>query len=56
MIRAFAIGLGASSIRIVILLAVVFTPLETVEVFGIAFWLGFGLNAIAAEVWINSTR
>ncbi len=26
------------------------------EVFGTCFWLGFGVNLLAAEVWINWTR
>jgi hypothetical protein len=26
------------------------------EAFGAAFWLGFGVNLVVAEVWINKTR
>ena len=26
------------------------------EVFGASFWLGFGVNLLVAEVWINHTR
>jgi hypothetical protein len=26
------------------------------EVFGTAFWLGFGVNLVAAEIWITKRR
>lgn len=32
------------------------THLTPHDFFGIAFWLGFTLQLIAAEIWINYTR
>jgi len=59
MIRAFAIGLAVATIRPIV--GVFFatrgiTQLTPHEFFGIAFWLGFTMHAIAAEMWINYTR
>ncbi|MGI8741139.1 MAG: DUF2306 domain-containing protein [Bryobacteraceae bacterium] len=59
MIRAFAIGLAVATIRPII--GVFFatshlTGLTPHEFFGTGFWLGFTLQTIAAEVWINHTR
>jgi uncharacterized membrane protein len=59
MIRAFAIGLAVTTIRPIV--GVFFatsriTNLTPSEFFGIAFWLGFTVHLIAAEVWINYTR
>ena len=59
MIRAFAIGLAVSFVRPIV--GVFFatsriTHLTPHEFFGIAFWLGFTIQSIAAEIWINYTR
>lgn len=56
MIRAFAVGLAVATIRPIIALFFVFSRLSPHVFFGTAFWIGFTLHAIAAEVWINSTR
>lgn len=59
MIRAFAIGLAVATIRPIIGLffaTSVFSGLTPRDFFGIAFWIGFMLHVIAAEVWIQSTR
>lgn len=56
MIRGFAIGLGVSTIRVVGLLFVIFGRVRLEDVFGISFWVGFIINLIAAEIWINFTR
>lgn len=56
MIRAFALGLGVATIRLVIVLLEVVTGAPMREVFALAFWLGFGANALAAEWWIRRTR
>ncbi|HEV8132868.1 MAG TPA: DUF2306 domain-containing protein [Acidobacteriota bacterium] len=56
MIRAFAIGLGVSTIRVVLILIQVVWHLKSYEAFPTAFWLGFSVNLIAAEVWINLSR
>lgn len=57
MIRAFAIGLGISTFRVLL-------PILMGPVFGASFpeawdtvvWLGFAINLVVAEVWINVTR
>jgi len=59
MIRAFAIGLAVSFVRPIV--GVFFatsriTHLTPHDFFGIAFWLGFTIQSIAAEIWINYTR
>jgi uncharacterized membrane protein len=59
MIRAFAIGLAVATIRPIV--GIFFatrsiTHLTPHDFFGIAFWLGFTMHSIAAEVWINYTR
>lgn len=59
MIRAFAIGMAVAAIRPII--GVFFatarlTHLTPHDFFGAAFWLGFTIQSIVAEVWINYTR
>jgi uncharacterized membrane protein len=59
MIRAFATGLAVATIRPI--MGVFFatrsiTHLTPHDFFGIAFWLGFTMQLIAAEVWINYSR
>ena len=56
MIRTFALAMGAASIRVFIPLLIVLTGLGLEEVFGASFWLGFCVNLLVAEVWINYTR
>jgi uncharacterized membrane protein len=61
MIRGYAIGLAVATIRPIIgffFAAAVFrghAP-DPHQFFGTAFWLGFTLQTIAAEIWINYTR
>ncbi len=59
MIRAFAIGLAVATIRPIV--GVFFatrgiTHLTPHDFFGTAFWLGFTMHLVAAEIWINYTR
>lgn len=59
MIRMFAIGLAVATVRPIV--GVFFatrsiTHLTPHDFFGIAFWLGFTIHLIAAEIWINYTR
>ena len=59
MIRAFAIGLAVAAVRPIV--GIFFatrslTHLTPQDFFGIAFWLGFTIMAILAEMWINYTR
>ncbi len=56
MIRVFALAMGVASIRVFIGLFQAIGGLGIEEVFGTTFWLGFGVNLVAAEVWINVTR
>ncbi len=59
MIRAFAIGLAVSTVRPIVGLFFAtrsLTHLTPHEFFGTAFWLGFSLHLVAAEIWINYTR
>lgn len=56
LIRVFAIGLAVATIRPIIGLFFAFSGLPPQVFFGTAFWIGFTLHAIAAEVWIHYTR
>ena len=56
MIRAFSIGLAVGTIRPIVALFFVFSGLPPQTFFGTAFWIGFTLNLLAAEIWINYTR
>jgi hypothetical protein len=56
MIRAYAIGLGVSTIRIWIGLLESLTGKTLQQVMGAAFWLGFLTHAAAAELWLRSSR
>lgn len=56
MLRAFALGLGVATIRVVIALLQAVAGLGFAEVFGAAFWIGLGLNLAVAEAWIRHTR
>jgi uncharacterized membrane protein len=58
MIRAFAVGLAVATIRPII--GIFFATsrasgLTPREFFGIAFWMGFTLQLMAAEAWIRWT-
>lgn len=52
MIRAFAIGVGVGSIRLVIGFAQAF-GVSFEAVFGPAFWIAFLAHALAAELWLR---
>jgi uncharacterized membrane protein YsdA (DUF1294 family) len=59
MIRAFAVGLAVATVRPIV--GVFFatrsiTHLSPRDFFGTAFWLGFTIQLMAAEIWINYTR
>jgi len=56
MIRAFSIGLAIGTIRPLMVLFFAFSGLPPQVFFGTAFWIGFTIHALAAEVWINYTR
>lgn len=56
MIRTFAIGLAVATIRPIVGMFFALTNLSPQEFFGTAFWLGFTLHLVLAEIWINYTR
>jgi uncharacterized membrane protein len=61
MIRGYAIGLAVATIRPIMGTFFAAALLrgqrpEPHEFFGTAFWIGFTLQMIAAEIWINYTR
>ena len=61
MIRGYAIGLAVATIRPIMgafFAAAVMSghAPQPKEFFGTAFWIGFTLQTIAAEIWINCTR
>jgi uncharacterized membrane protein len=59
MIRAFAIGIAVATVRPIVGMFFAtqrLTHLTPAEFFGIAFWIGFLINLIAAEAWIRHTR
>jgi uncharacterized membrane protein len=59
MIRAFAVAIGISTVRLVAaLFDVVLTPagFRPPEVFVLSLWTGWGLTLGAAEAWIRHTR
>ena len=56
MIRTFAIGLAVATVRPIVGMFFTLTNLSPQEFFGAAFWLGFTLHLVLAEIWINYTR
>jgi uncharacterized membrane protein len=59
MIRAFSIALAVATIRPIVAVFFAtsrFSGLTPYEFFGTAFWLGFVLHLMAAEIWIDRTR
>lgn len=56
MIRMFAIGFAIATVRPIVGIFFAFSNLSPHEFFGIAFWLGFTIHLLVAEIWINYTR
>jgi hypothetical protein len=56
MIRAFSVGLAISTVRLITVLAFICFKVPPQNFLGTAFWMGFTLHAVVAEVWINYTR
>lgn len=59
MIRAFAIGLAVATIRPIVGLFFAtsrLSGLAPAQFFGVAFWIGFVLHLVVAELWIRATR
>jgi uncharacterized membrane protein len=55
MIRLYAIGLGVGTQRLLVVLLQT-AGYDFYTVFGPALWLGFSINLLVAEIWINKTR
>ena len=49
-------GLGVGTQRLVLLILMTTTDYSFEEVFGSGLWLGFSINLLIAEVWINMSR
>ncbi len=56
MLRAYAVGLAIATVRPIMALSFAFFGLRPQTFLGTAFWIGFCLHAIVAEVWINLTN
>ncbi|WP_299360190.1 DUF2306 domain-containing protein [Mucilaginibacter sp.] len=56
MIRMFAIGLAIATVRPIVGLFFGFSKLGPHQFFGIAFWIGFILHAIIAEIYIRKYK
>src|SRR5246127_4223904 len=56
MIRAYGVGLGVATTRPIVGMFFAFRRLTPHEFFGTAFWLGFTITFLAAEVWVDHTR
>jgi uncharacterized membrane protein len=55
MIRGFALGLGIATFRVLIPILMILGASFT-EAWDTVVWLGFALNLVIAEAWINMTR
>jgi Predicted membrane protein (DUF2306) len=55
-LRAYAVGLAIATVRPIMALSFICFGLQPPAFLGTAFWMGFSLHAIIAEVWIHSTR
>ena len=53
MIRAFAIGIGIGTVRIWLALFGAI-GVDDASSFGPAFWIGFSLHVLAAELWLRA--
>jgi hypothetical protein len=56
MIRAFGVALGIATTRPIVGAFFAARRLSPHEFFGTAFWLGFTLTLLGAEVWVQTTR
>jgi hypothetical protein len=56
MIRAFGVALGIATTRPIVGAFFAARRLTPHEFFGIAFWLGFTLTLLGAELWIRYSR
>lgn len=53
MVRAFAVAIGVGTIRLWVGVLAGIGPADLPDAFGAAFWLGLGMHAVAAELWLR---
>lgn len=56
MIRTFSVGLAIATVRLITVFAFIFFKVLPENFLGTAFWMGFSLHTVVAEIWINYTR
>ena len=56
MIRTFALALGVGTQRVLIFIFLMSSGYSFEQVFGPTLWLGFSINLLVAEIWINLSR
>jgi hypothetical protein len=56
MIRTFSLAMGVATVRVFLILLRPVMGFGHEEAFGASFWLGFSVNLVVAEAWINHTR
>ncbi|MBT8115805.1 MAG: DUF2306 domain-containing protein [Arenicella sp.] len=56
MIRTFAVALGVGTQRLVLAYFQISGTASFYEGFGPGLWIGFSVNLLVAEIWINLTR
>jgi hypothetical protein len=56
MIRTLALALGVATQRVFIFIFMFTSGYRFDEIFGPALWLGFSMNLLTAEIWINLSR
>ena len=56
MIRTFAIGLAVGTQRLLLVFFIASTDYSFTESFGPTLWLGFSINLLIGETWINLTK
>jgi hypothetical protein len=56
MIRAFSLGLAIETVRLITAFVFIFFKVQIENFLGTAFWMGFTLHTLVAEIWINYTR
>jgi hypothetical protein len=56
MIRVFSLGLAIATVRVIAVFTFIVFKVPLQSFLGTAFWMGFTLHALVAEIWINYTR
>lgn len=56
LLRVYAIGLAIATVRPIMAVSFVFFGMRPETFLGTAFWMGFSLHAITAELWIGVNR